>query len=599
MSEEARADPAAEYRLRLALRRQRVEHGQTIDRRISAARGAAFFGGLVLLWLALAHAALAVEWVLVPTAAFLALVMIHERVIRAEKAAERSVAHYERGLARLDERWSGKGTAGARFVAEGDDLAEDLDLFGEGSLLQRLSTARTGLGESTLAGWLLRSAEPTDIRARQHAVTELRPRLDLREDLALLGDAVTDRIDPAFLVEWAEATPVTFPRGTIVAGAVLSALTTLALVHWQGFAGAPEPFLLAAGAQSLFAAGMRRRVEEVLRGFDHATANLGLLTEILIRLEREPFSAERLVNLRRGLDSEGRPPSRRIAELALRGDLLDSRKNHFFAPFAALLLWKTQLAISITGWRSRHGEAVRRWVTTVGELEALLSLAGYAFERPTDPYAEIVEQGPVFDGAGLAHPLLPDTRAVRNDVRFAGELRLVLVSGSNMSGKSTLLRTVGTNVALALAGAPVRATYLRLSPLTLGTSIRVRDSLRDGRSRFYAEITRLRTILDLARGPRPLLFLLDEVLHGTNSHDRKIGSEAVLRELVARGAIGLVTTHDLALTAIAEELGPRATNVHFEDHLEDGKMTFDYRVRPGVVRKSNALELMRAVGIEV
>jgi DNA mismatch repair ATPase MutS len=168
-----------------------------------------------------------------------------------------------------------------------------------------------------------------------------------------------------------------------------------------------------------------------------------------------------------------------------------------------------------------------------------------------------------------------------------------------MSGKSTLLRTVGTNVVLALAGGPVRARRLRLSPLALGTSIRVRDSLREGRSRFYAEITRLRAILDLAQGPLPVLFLLDEILHGTNSHDRRIGSEGVVRELLARGAIGLVTTHDLALAAIADALAPRAANIHFEDHLEDGQMVFDYRVRPGIVRKSNALALMRAVGIEV
>jgi DNA mismatch repair ATPase MutS len=172
-----------------------------------------------------------------------------------------------------------------------------------------------------------------------------------------------------------------------------------------------------------------------------------------------------------------------------------------------------------------------------------------------------------------------------------------VVSGSNMSGKSTLLRTIGTNTVLAQTGAPVRAKRLRLSPLSVGTSMRIHDSLQAGTSRFYAEITRLRQLVDLARGPSPLLFLLDEILHGTNSHDRRIGAETIVRGLVERGAVGLVTTHDLSLAQIADALAPRVANVHFEDHLEDGRMTFDYRMRPGVVRKSNALELMRAVGL--
>jgi DNA mismatch repair ATPase MutS len=188
---------------------------------------------------------------------------------------------------------------------------------------------------------------------------------------------------------------------------------------------------------------------------------------------------------------------------------------------------------------------------------------------------------------------------VRNDIRLSIELRVQVVSGSNMSGKSTLLRTIGVNAVLAHAGAPVRARRLRLTPLAVGASIRTLDSLQGGTSRFYTEIKRLRQLVDLARGPRPVLFLLDELLHGTNSHDRKIGSEAVIRTLVERGAIGLLTTHDLALAQIVDELAPRAANVHFEDHLENGKITFDYRLHPGLVRKSNALELMRSVGLDV
>jgi len=263
-----------------------------------------------------------------------------------------------------------------------------------------------------------------------------------------------------------------------------------------------------------------------------------------------------------------------------------------------VLLWATQCALAIEAWRSANGAAIARWIEVVGEMEALCALAGYAYEHPGDPFPEIGAP-PCFAAEQLGHPLIPDSRCVRNDVHLDGDRRLLIVSGSNMSGKSTLLRAVGTNAVLAQAGAPVRARRLRLSPLAVGASIRLHDSLQAGTSRFYAEITRLRQLVDLAEGGVPLLFLLDEILHGTNSHDRRIGAEAVVKELVARNAIGLVTTHDLALAQMAESLGARAANVHFEDHLEDGRMRFDYRMRPGVVTKSNALALMRAVGLEV
>ena len=199
----------------------------------------------------------------------------------------------------------------------------------------------------------------------------------------------------------------------------------------------------------------------------------------------------------------------------------------------------------------------------------------------------------------MGHPLLPRARCVTNDLTLDADHRLLVVSGSNMSGKSTLLRAAGVNAILALAGGPVRAASLRLSPLAVGATMRIEDSLREGRSRFYAEITRLRQVVELAKGPVPVLFLLDEILHGTNSHDRLIGAEGILRGLMKLPAIGLVTTHDLALTAIAEALAPAAANVHFADELVNGELRFDYRLRPGPVRHSNALQLMRAVGLEV
>jgi DNA mismatch repair ATPase MutS len=293
------------------------------------------------------------------------------------------------------------------------------------------------------------------------------------------------------------------------------------------------------------------------------------------------------------------PPSRRIAQLRRLVSWLDSTHNMMFAPIAFVLLLRPQLAIAIDRWHASYGAAVAEWLRAVGETEALAALATFAYERPEDRFPELVEAGSVYEADGLGHPLIAAPVAVRNDVRLGADgSRVIIVSGSNMSGKSTLLRSVGVSVVLALAGAPVTATRLRLSTLVLGATLHIEDSLQAGHSRFFAEILRIRLIAEAARGAVPLLFLLDEILHGTNSHDRRIGAEGIVRALVALGAIGLVTTHDLALAELPSTLGS-AVNMHFEDRLEDGKMIFDYRMRPGVVEHSNALALMRAIGLDV
>jgi DNA mismatch repair ATPase MutS len=257
-------------------------------------------------------------------------------------------------------------------------------------------------------------------------------------------------------------------------------------------------------------------------------------------------------------------------------DYLDSRRNMIVASLDLFVFWTLQCACAVETWRKQTGPAVRRWLATVGEFEALSSLGGYAYEHPADVFPEFADTSPRFEAEGLAHPLLAARDAVRNDLCFGDDLRVLIISGPNMAGKSTLVRAVGINAVLAQCGAPVRARRLRLSPLAVGASICVLDSLQGGISRFYAEIRRLKQITDL-----------------------RLGAQAMVRRLVERGAIGLVTTHDLALAQIAEALGPRAANAHFEDRLEDGKLLFDYRLQPGVVETSNALNLMRSIGLDV
>lgn len=590
--------PHAEYTRRLEARRAAVARHEGRHRTLGNLRLLVVLAALGIAWLALARGLFSAWWLLAPAAVFVALAVVHERVLRERRAAERAAAYYEKALARLEGRWMGVGESGDRFIDPSHPYAQDLDLFGKGSLFELLSAARTAMGEEVLAGWLRAPAPPAVVRERQAAVDELRPVLDLREDLAVLGEDVRSGVHPETLAAWGERAPLFASLWLRVPAAALAVAAVAGAVAWAGW-GVRLPFLLVVLAEAGLILALRRRVAQAIEEVEAAAHDLAVLSQVLVRLERERFVSPRLAALRNELESAGWPPSRRIARLQRLAELVDSRDNVLVKLIDPFVLWTVQLAFAVEAWRAGSGPEVRRWIQAVGEMEALSSLAGYAYEHPADPFPEIVTDGARFEGEGLAHPFLAPDRAVPNDVALGDHLRVLVVSGSNMSGKSTLLRTVGVNAVLAQAGAPVRARRLRMSPLHPAAVIRVTDSLQAGSSRFYAEITRLRQIVDLTGGPIPVLFLLDEFLHGTNSHDRRIGAEAIVRGLVERGAIGLVTTHDLALADIAGVLAPRAGNVHFEDRLENGKLYFDYLLRPGVVRKSNALELMRSVGLEV
>jgi len=592
--------PSEVYSLALEERLSLVEGSRRLSARIAYLRLVVALVGAALVGSVLVPRVLSWPWLLAPVAVFAIAARIHDRVLRRQSRAERGARFYERGLARIHDRWAGGGSAGEEHLDPRHPYASDLDLFGRASLFELLSTARTRSGEKTLASWLLSPARPDEVRARQEAVRELRSRLDLREDLSVLGEDVRSGVDTDGLIAWASAPPVLEAGLQVGVGAALALVnvTTLALflaaVHGSG------PFLLASAASAVFVRVYRRRALQVLRAVERPAAELRILAETLKRLERESLRAPLLERLAAALRDAMTPASRRIAQLARLSEWNESRRNQIFAPVASLFLLGTQLAFALERFRAASGGSVKRWVDAVGAMEALGSLAAFAYEHPEDPFPEILERGPAFDARGLGHPLLPIGRSVRNDVTMGNGAHLLMVSGSNMSGKSTLLRSVGVNTVLALAGAPVRASSLRLSPVQVGACMRVQDSLAEGTSHFYAEIQRLRDLVDLGqRGELPLLFLLDEILHGTNSHDRRVGAEALVRGLLDRGAIGLVTTHDLALAGIAEDLAPRAINVHFEDHLEGDRIVFDYRLKPGVVKKGNALALMRAIGLDV
>jgi len=536
---------------------------------------------------------------------YLALALSHERILRARARAESAAAFYRRGIARIEDRWAGTGQTGDRFRSDQHVYADDLDLFGRGCLFELLSTARLPMGENQLAEWLCAPSSKPAILERQRLVAELREKLDLHRDLAVTGDEVRARLNPESLTGWAESKRV-MPGGGSSGAAIVLALAAVAALVFYLATFTYWPLLGVLLAEVFFRRSLRRRAEAVVEGISCNAEGLLLFADILQRLEEEPFTSPRLQTFAAELKRDGQPASRFVRKLARIVYWIDAHHSLLGHLLEVPLLYTAQVAFVAESWRQRYGARMRASVEIVGEIEALISLATYSYEHPADPFPEFAESPDgqaQFDGVELGHPLIAAAKCVRNSVRLGADTRVLLVSGSNMSGKSTLLRAVGINTVLAMAGAPVRSKSLRLTPLDVGTRIHSTDSLQEGRSTFYTEILHIRRVFDLANGAgasdrRALLFLFDELFEGTNSKDRRIGAESLIRGLLQRRAIGIVTTHDLALTEITAALGNSIRNVHFEDQVEDGKMRFDYKLRDGVVTKSNALALMRLIGLE-
>lgn len=595
------AEPKAEYGKRLEKYLNVMAEKDGSHLRVGYAKLTVIAAGLALLWSVLEKHWVTAYWLIAPAALYLMLTILHSRILRAKERAKTAAEFYRKGIGRMEDRWAGTGQTGERFRDENHVYAEDLDLFGRGCLFELLSTARLPMGERQLAHWLSEGSEISAILERQKLLEELREKLDLREDLAVTGEDLKARLNPETLVEWAERESI-LPGGAAWRGAMafLALCATAGIVYYFETA-ALWPLLSVFVVEAVVLAWLRRKAHTVIEGVDSNAEGLLLFSEILERLEREPFAAARLQALAAELKDGKEAASAAIRRFARIVNWIDA-SDGVIAKMAELpFLYSAQVGMAAESWRRTSGRKLRRWAELAGEIEALLSLAAYSYEHPADPFPEFVEaeQGVgFFDGTELGHPLLAAEKCVRNSVRLDAETRVLLVSGSNMSGKSTFLRVVGINTVLAMAGAPIRGGRLRLTPLQIGTRIRSTDSLQEGRSSFYTEILHIRRVFDAANRAVPMVFLFDELLEGTNSKDRRIGAEGLVKGLLKRRAIGIVTTHDLALTEIAAAVGNVLRNMHFEDQVADGKMKFDYKLRDGVVEKSNALELMRLIGLE-
>jgi hypothetical protein len=535
-------------------------------------------------------------------AIYAALAVRHAKVIREERTAKTVLLLNERGLQRLAGKWREFPSQGERYRVEGHLYVGDLDVFGQGSLFQRLDETSTQAGEKLLAGWLSAPTKSAaEIKARQSALKELAPLIDFRQTLVSeTRQVVVQKADPSKFIRWVEnGSSIASLKWAFALAHVLPLVTfglwvgvqARVLLDWVPYVGL--------GLQIAVVVITSPKLAEMYAQLAMGEQGFVQFEHTFEAIDAQQFSDPLLGRLKTGLATGGPPVSQRLKHFErLHGfaSLRSAKEVHWLVN--ALLLWDLHFLFRIERWRSELGTGVRGWFESLAQLEAFSSMATWAYENPTHAWPE-VDEGPVhFEGKALGHPLLDNP--VRNDLALEGPGTAVVITGSNMSGKTTLMRAMGLNTVIALAGMPVAAESLKVSVAQVLTSMRVKDSLERGVSYFYAEVQRIKAVLDVAKAnPGKTLFLLDELLMGTNTRERQIASRELMRMLLSTGASGALTTHDLSLTELASYPGVKVRNVHFRDLEKDGEMTFDYVLREGVVETTNALEVLRRAGVDI
>ena len=537
---------------------------------------------------------------------FLYLLKRHQAIRRERDYAHHLVYVNQDEAARLERRFLRPET-GSEFAGMTHPYASDLDVFGPHSLFRLLNRTHTQPGAQRLADWLRHPAPAETIRFRQQAVAELTPLLDWRqqfEAIAYLNPDVSKA--PDALLSWAESESVPVPGYLNLLRWLLPASTLILIGCWlagllPGFAVTGALFV-----HGLLLSSVAARVKALNEQTHTMARALSTYRDLFRHSERQPLQATQLRQIQLHLTNDAQTASAAIANLSRLTENLSFRQNPYFVLLVGLLtLWDVHYLIGLEKWRKRYGRQLPVWFRALGDLEALNSLAGLAFAHPDYAVPAIQDDTIHLEAIQAAHPMLVPGKAVANSLTLTSAGQTVLITGSNMSGKSTFLRTVGANVVLALAGAVVGAERFACSPMQLFTSMRTQDSLEESTSSFYAELKRLQTLIRMTstsdhttETALPVLYFLDEILKGTNSADRHRGAEALIRQLHRTAASGFVSTHDLELGQLGNDEA-FVRNYHFQSDIDDGELLFDYRLRDGICASFNASQLMQAIGIEL
>lgn len=545
-------------------------------------------------------------WLAVSVALFVGFavaVFVHAKVLTRVEAAKVRRDIHTRHTKRISGGWQELANTGAGLLPATHAYAWDIDLLGPGSLFQRIDVTHTERGERVLVDWLGSPGSSDDVRTRQAAIAELAKAVELRQELEASALLATDgqKLDAGRFHELAqqpllfEKAPWLMPLSIALPTITLAmyALGELSMIHnklWY------LPVVVQLVLLRTFSKHTRQTIEL-------ASARQGVVEafeQMLIVVERARFEAPLLKALQAKLAVGSIPPSQHVARLRRWTGFAELRRQVLlYIVVNPLTLWDLHVLAGLERWIRDVGRHTDAWFEALAELEALCSLATFAYAEPSATFPEITASTEPLHLPALAHPLLPSESRVSNDLHTHGPGTALVITGSNMAGKSTLLRAVGVNIALALAGGPVCARDARVPRVRLRASMRADDSLQSGASYFHAELTKLRRVVENAEADPPIFFLLDELLRGTNARARHLGARAVLLHLTARHGSGLVATHDAMLGQLESEQPGRVQNFHFTDVIINGEMTFDYALHPGIVRTSNALRLLAMAGIDV
>ena len=588
-------------------RQQQFSHAEQVAQqkhnRLAFWRLLWFVGSIVAVWLLIQfnQQLAAVVALLVGIVGFLILLKKHQQVKR-ERDFNHHLAFINQDEATRLKRQYLRPETGEQFASPTHSYTGDLDVFGKHSLFRLLNRTHTYLGQNRLATWLKAPASPDAIRLRQEAMSELRPELNWRQEFeaqAYLEETVNR--SPDALIKWATAETVPLPGYLNIIRFLFPVITLNLFVAWLTGYMPGSGVLFALAIHGLVLSRLSARAVEASEQTVDISTALKAFQNLFRQAEKVAGDSVRIRAIRQALTAGSSPASTVIGQLSKLTEGLNYRRNpYFYFLFGVATLWDIHYLLRLEAWRTKHGANLSLWFDALGELEALNSLAGLSYAHPAYATPDIVDDALTLDFTQAAHPLLAPERSIGNSLTFTGNGQTILITGSNMSGKSTFLRTVGANVVLALAGAVVSAERFWCSPVHVFTSMRTQDSLEESTSSFYAELKRLQTLIGLTKQPKaiPVLYFLDEILKGTNSADRHRGAEALIRQMHQTTASGFVSTHDLELGQLTDA-DSFVRNFHFQSDLNNGELVFDYKLRTGICESFNASQLMQAIGIEM
>jgi DNA mismatch repair ATPase MutS len=580
---------------------QAVYDTQKLETRLSFMRLGAFMGALLLFYFALGTSlGFAVFLLLAGLAVFVNILKKHLATSRKKTHLQNLLIINQKELDCIHGNFQSYPD-GKEFMDKEHPYSGDLDIFGKASLFQFINRTTSKPGSITLAKWLQHPAEISEIFRRQEAITELKDLADWRQELMAIGYKYEDSgNNPEVIMNWAKESPNTLKSKVLKPVInICSILAITAVIGWPF--GVPEILLtLLIGINVSIVYKFLNDVKNIHNSVSQTSTLLKSYEATILLIENQNFKSAKLLELQKKFISTNISASKQLKELYRLVNKLDYRLNILISiPLNLFYFWDIRQVLKLEKWKDQNRGYIQQWFDAMAEFEALSSLANLYYNNPDWKIPLISYDHFKFNTENLGHPLIPANRRVSNDFDINSTGKIIIVTGSNMSGKSTFLRTCGTNIVLAMAGAPVCAKTFEISRVMVLTSMRIIDSLEENTSSFYAELKRLANIIKTVEEKDKVFLLLDEILRGTNSNDRHIGSVALIKQLVKNDAVGIIATHDLALSQLEVELPHHIDNYNFDVKIENEELFFDYKLMKGICKSLNASILMKKMGIKV